>query len=76
MDPERIGERVLVEPCLREGGRVPPGSIWFLGSECDGVGVGQFFTIPIAHAFGIESEMTDVELASFPCSYAGAEERK
>ncbi len=70
--PGRIGERVLVEPCLQEGGRVPPGSIWFLGSECDG-GFGQFVTVPAAHAFSVKSEMTDVELASFPCSYAAAE---
>ncbi len=72
VNPARIGERVLVEPCLREGGLVPPGAIWFLGSECDG-GFAQFVSVPAAHAFHVESEMTDVELASFPCSYSTAE---
>jgi len=70
--PARIGERVLVEPCLTEAGgqmRNPP---WFLGSECDG-GFAEFCVVAARHAYKIESTLSDVELASFPCSYSTAE---
>lgn len=69
---DRIGERVLVEPCLREyaGERLDPP--WFLGSECDG-GFAEYCRVPSQHAFTVDSELSDVELASFPCSYSTAE---
>ncbi|MCF8052681.1 MAG: alcohol dehydrogenase family protein [Desulfobacterales bacterium] len=69
---DRIGERVLIEPCLREAqGRSlsPP---WYLGSECDG-GFAEFVVAAARHAWKIDSALTDVELASFPCSYSTAE---
>ncbi|MEO1640041.1 MAG: alcohol dehydrogenase family protein [Pseudomonadota bacterium] len=72
VNPARIGERVLVEPCLTEAGgqmRNPP---WFLGSECDG-GFAEFCVVAARHAYAIESDLSDVELASFPCSYSTAE---
>jgi NADPH:quinone reductase-like Zn-dependent oxidoreductase len=72
VDRARIGERVIVEPCLREAaGRTldPP---WFLGSECDG-GFAEYLVVAARHAYRIDSPLTDVELASFPCSYSTAE---
>jgi NADPH:quinone reductase-like Zn-dependent oxidoreductase len=72
VDPARIGERAIVEPCLREaGGRAldPP---WYLGSECDG-GFAEYVVVAARHAHRIDSPLTDVELASFPCSYSTAE---
>ncbi|KAA3654155.1 MAG: alcohol dehydrogenase [Proteobacteria bacterium] len=72
VDASRIGTRVLVEPCLREAGgqlRSPP---WYLGSECDG-GFAEFAVVASRHAHAIDSPLTDVELASFPCSYSTAE---
>ena len=36
IDPARIGERVLVEPCLREANGHTLEIPWFFGSECDG----------------------------------------
>ncbi len=72
VDPARIGERVLVEPCLTEAGgemRDPP---WFLGSDCDG-GFAQFCAVAARHAYPVESKLSDIELASFPCSYSTAE---
>jgi NADPH:quinone reductase-like Zn-dependent oxidoreductase len=72
VDPSRIGERVLVEPCLREPVGFAPGQAWYLGSECDG-GFAQFVTVPAVHAHRIASSLGDVELASFPCSYSTAE---
>jgi len=72
ISPDRVGERVLVEPCLREhGGQVkdPP---WFLGSECDG-GFAEYCAIAGRHAHKVVSALSDIELASFPCSNSTAE---
>jgi NADPH:quinone reductase-like Zn-dependent oxidoreductase len=69
---ERIGERVIVEPCLREvEGRMLE-QPWFLGSECDG-GFAEYTVVAARHAYRVESELSDTELASFPCSYSTAE---
>lgn len=45
---------------------------WYFGSECDG-GYAQFAVVASRHAYKIDSQLSDVELASFPCSYATAE---
>lgn len=68
----RIGERILVEPCLREvnGQQLDPP--WYFGSECDG-GFAEFTVVSSSHAYSIKSEMSDIELATFPCSYSTAE---
>ncbi|MDP6295796.1 MAG: alcohol dehydrogenase family protein [SAR324 cluster bacterium] len=68
----RIGERVLVEPCLREVKGNALSYPWFLGSECDG-GFAEFVAVASRHAYQVKSELSDVELASFPCSYSTAE---
>ncbi len=68
----RIGERVLVEPCLRSPVDWKPYEGWFLGSECDG-GFAQFVKAPSVHAYHIQSDLSDPELASFPCSWSTAE---
>ena len=64
----RIGERVLVEPALRNA----DGSVSFFGSECDGA-FAEFAVVPSVHAHAIVSALSDVELASFPCAYSTAE---
>ncbi|MFB9154576.1 alcohol dehydrogenase family protein [Vibrio gallaecicus] len=69
---ERIGERVLIEPCLREVNSKELESPWYYGSECDG-GFAEYTVIAIQHALAIDSDLTDSELASFPCSYSTAE---
>jgi len=69
---ERVGERVLVEPCLREANGVELTQPWFLGSECDG-GFAEYCRVAARHAWRIDCALTDVELASFPCSYSTAE---
>ena len=71
-DPGLIGKRVLVEPCLREANGEPLVSPWYIGSECDG-GFADYVTVAARHAYPIESSLSDAELASFPCSYATAE---
>ena len=68
--PGRLGERVLVQSCLvslRQNGL----DQW-LGSERNG-GFAQYVAVPALDAFAIVSDLSDVELASFPCSYGTAE---
>ena len=71
-DPGLIGKRVLVEPCLREANGEPLVSPWYIGSECDG-GFADYVTVAARHAYPIDSSLSDAELATFPCSYATAE---
>ena len=71
-DPGLIGNRVLVEPCLREATGEPLVSPWYIGSECDG-GFADYVTVAARHAYPIDSSLSDAELASFPCSYSTAE---
>jgi len=67
----RIGERVLVRPMMR-----PPASsplpYWTLGSECDGA-FAEYVVVPACEAYRVESDWSDVELASLPCAYSTAE---
>ena len=64
----RIGERVLVEPALQNA----DGSVSFLGSERDGA-FAEYCTAPAAHVYPVQSSLSDIELASFPCAYSTAE---
>ena len=68
----RIGERVLIEPCLREANGQELERPWYFGSECDG-GFAEYTVVASRHAYKIESRLSDTELASFPCSYSTAE---
>ncbi len=69
---KRIGERVLIEPCLSESNGQPLNSPWYYGSECDG-GFAQYTVVAAKHAYAVNSPLSDIELASFPCSYSTAE---
>ena len=71
VDPNRIGERVLVDAWIRSSSeRLADAS--YLGSELDG-GYAEYVAVPNVNAHRIDTDLTDVELASFPCSYATAE---
>ena len=72
VDPGRVGERVLVEPALREPLGWAPHRALYFGSELDGAFAG-CTAVPSVHAWSVTSDMTDVELATFPCSYGTAE---
>lgn len=72
VDAVRVGERVIVEPCLFEACGKPLNPPWYLGAECDG-GFADYACVAARHAYRIGSKYTDVELASFPCSYSTAE---
>ncbi len=69
---KRIGERVLVEPCLSYAEGEVKKPAWYLGSECDG-GFAQYTRVDARHAYAIQSSLSNIELASFPCSYSTAE---
>ncbi len=66
VDQARVGERVLVDAWVS---RDPPR---YLGSEVDG-GFAEYVAVPAGNAHRVDTGMSDVELASFPCSYATAE---
>lgn len=67
VDTSRIGERVIVEPCWQ----VEHG-VRFFGSEVDGA-FAEFAVVPARYAHRVDSSLSDIELASFPCSYSTAE---
>ncbi len=69
---ELLHQRVLVEPCIREAGGKMLSSPWYFGSECDG-GFAEYTVVAARHTYRIDSKYSDVELASFPCSYSTAE---
>ena len=74
VDHARIGERVIVDPSVRDEElplRVQ--LVQYLGSERDG-GFAEYVAVPDVNARAIESRLSDVELATFPCSYDTAEE--
>lgn len=65
----RIGERVLVEPVFCGASQF---DILYFGSEVDGA-FADYACVPANHAHRVESLLSDVELASFPCAYGTAE---
>jgi NADPH:quinone reductase-like Zn-dependent oxidoreductase len=72
VNARRLNERVLVEPCILETGGKALDPPWYFGSECDG-GFAEYTVVAARHAHRIDSRLSDVELASFPCSYSTAE---
>lgn len=72
VDEGRIGERVLIEPCLSDVNGETTNPPWYFGSECDG-GFAEYTVVSAKHAYQLKTDLTDVELASFPCSYSTAE---
>ena len=67
-----IGQRVIIEPCLFEAGGRPLDPPWYFGSECDG-GFAEYTVVASRHAHPVDTTLSDVELASFPCSWSTAE---
>lgn len=74
VDPARIGQRVLVDPSIRDR-RLPKRAqlVEYLGSERDG-GFAEYVAVPSINAHVVDSPLSDAELATFPCSYDTAEE--
>lgn len=71
VDASRIGDRVLV----RSMQAAPSGiatDIITMGSELNG-GFAQYCAVRASEAFTIVTDLTDTEIATFPCSYSTAE---
>ena len=71
ISPQRTGERVLLEPIIRPSDR-NDARVIYLGSECDGT-FAQYTCVPSVNAHAVKSDLSDADLASFPCAYAAAE---
>jgi NADPH:quinone reductase-like Zn-dependent oxidoreductase len=61
----RIGERVLVDPMIYDGGERALVVTDYLGSERDG-GFADLVTVPAGNAHAVRSDLDDAELASLP----------
>ena len=72
VDPERIGERVIVRNMLRSYVDFRPFECWTFGSECDG-GFAQYAKSPAIETHKVDCDWSDAELASIPCAYSTAE---
>ena len=72
VDPNRIGQRVLVRNMLRAPLGFRPYECWTFGSECNG-GFAQFTVAPDGDTWTLNSDWSDTDLASIPCSYSTAE---
>ncbi|MGE8062484.1 alcohol dehydrogenase family protein [Pseudomonas sp. NPDC089547] len=72
VNPQRIGQRVLVRNMLRAPVGHRPYECWTFGSECNG-GFAQYTTAPDSDTWSINSEWSDTDLASIPCAYSTAE---
>ncbi len=68
-----VGRRVLVDPWLRD--RADPqdrSRVGYLGSERDG-GFAEYCAVPVRNVHSHDSVLSDIELASVPCSWSTAE---
>ena len=80
LDRLSVGRRVMIDPWLlapadpdHVGGRSAQlSAARYLGSEVDG-GFAEYCVAPAANVHVVESLLTDVELATFPCAYTTAE---
>ena len=72
VDSKRIGERVLVRTMQQHAVDYQPFECWTVGSECNGA-FAQYMVAFSDESFKIESDWSDIELASIPCAYSTAE---
>ncbi|OIQ31139.1 MAG: alcohol dehydrogenase [Alphaproteobacteria bacterium MedPE-SWcel] len=72
VDAHRIGQRVLVRPMYHPAASNDLHALLTFGSERDGA-FAQFATIEADNAIAVDSPLSDLELASFPCAFSTAE---
>ncbi len=73
VDARRVGERVMIDPwLLGTGDWLDPSRSGYFGSECDG-GFAEYTKVRGENAIALDSELSDAELATFPCAYTTAE---
>lgn len=74
VDSGRVGERVVVDPQVRDMGLpLRAQLIAYLGGDRDG-GFAEYVVVPAVNAHAVVSSLSDRELATFPTSYDTAEE--
>lgn len=66
-----LGQRVLVRSCMRVQGFASMETRW-LGTDFDGAFAG-YVKVPASEAFPVQSDWSDVALASLPCAWGTAE---
>jgi NADPH:quinone reductase-like Zn-dependent oxidoreductase len=71
VDPQLLGKRVLVRPCIRPHGFSSMENIW-MASDFDGA-FAQFVKVPASEVFIVDCQWRDEELASIPCAYGTSE---
>lgn len=69
VNPEILNKRVIVDPWIRKE-RLE--KYQYVGSEVNG-GFAEYVAIPASNVYPINSLLSDVELATVPCSYSTAE---
>ena len=72
VDPSRIEERVIVRSMQSDPKNLDKISSYVIGSEIDG-GFAEYVTARSLETFKVNSNWSDVELASIPCAYSTAE---
>ncbi len=72
VDSDRIGERVLVRTMQAAENSENSFKCLTLGSEINGA-FAQYMTVASHHSLRVDSDWSDVELASIPCAYSTAE---
>ncbi|WP_413795139.1 MULTISPECIES: alcohol dehydrogenase family protein [unclassified Pseudomonas] len=70
--PTRVGQRVLIRNMLRAPVGHEQYQCWTYGSDCNG-SFAQYTVAPDADTWSVDSDWSDIELASIPCSYSTAE---
>ncbi len=63
--PDRVGERVLVDPMIYDGGERELVDTDYLGSERDG-GFAELVTVPSSNAHAVGGDLSFAELAALP----------
>ena len=69
VEPKVLNQRVIVDPWIRSDKLA---KYQYIGSECDG-GFAEYTVIPTDNIYLVNSLLSDVELATFPCAYSTAE---
>ena len=70
-DEHLVGKRILIRACISKDNYETTENIW-MGSDFDGA-FAQYVKVPASEVFIVESDWSDAELATLPCSYGTAE---
>lgn len=69
VEPKLLHQRVMVDSWIRDE---TLDDYQYVGSELDG-GFAEYTVVPATNVYPINSSLSDIELATFPCSYSTAE---